>query len=75
MPRGQGTKKNIVVLNDEARHCYRRKPEVEEEKLSGDEKREAKKREEEARVWISGVEAVQKKLGIRAIYDPTAPWR
>jgi type III restriction enzyme len=70
--RDLGNKKNIVVLNDEAHHCYRRKPEVEEEKLSGDEKREAKKREEEARVWISGVEAVQKKLGIRAIYDLSA---
>src|SRR5450756_74864 len=67
-----GTKKNIVVLNDEAHHCYRRRPEGEDEKLAGDERKEAKKREEEARVWISGLEAIQKKLGIRAIYDLSA---
>jgi type III restriction enzyme len=67
-----GTKKNIVVLNDEAHHCYRQKPRSEEEKLTGDEKREAKKREEEARVWITGLEAIQKKIGIRAIYDLSA---
>jgi type III restriction enzyme len=67
-----GNKKNIVVLNDEAHHCYRRKPQAEEEKLTADEKREAKKREEEARVWISGLEAIQKKVGIRAIYDLSA---
>jgi type III restriction enzyme len=67
-----GTKKNIVVLNDEAHHCYHQKPQVEEEKLSADEKREAKKREEEARVWISGLEAIQKKIGVRAIYDLSA---
>ena len=26
-----GNKKNIIVINDEAHHCYRRKPEGEEE--------------------------------------------
>ena len=67
-----GTKKNIVVLNDEAHHCYRRRPEADDEKLSGDERKEAKKRDEEARVWISGLEAIQKKLGTRAIYDLSA---
>jgi type III restriction enzyme len=67
-----GTKKNIVVLNDEAHHCYRRRPEGEDEKLAGEERKEAKKREEEARVWISGLEAIQKKLGIRATYDLSA---
>src|SRR6202162_548181 len=67
-----GNKKNIVVLNDESHHCYRRRPEGEDEKLAGEERKEAKKREEEARVWISGLEAIQKKLGIRAIYDLSA---
>jgi len=32
-----GNKKNIIVLNDEAHHCYRRKPDGEDEKLTGDE--------------------------------------
>jgi type III restriction enzyme len=67
-----GNKKNIIVLNDEAHHCYRRKPEAEEEKLVGDERKEAEKREEEARVWISGVEAVKEKIGVRAIFDLSA---
>ncbi len=68
-----GNKKNIVVLNDEAHHCYRRKPEnAIEEKLTGEEGQEAKKREEQARIWLRGIEAVKKKLGVRAIYDLSA---
>ncbi len=67
-----GNKKNIVVINDEAHHCYRRKPTYEEEKLTGDERVEAQTREEEARVWISGLEAVREKMGIRVIYDLSA---
>ena len=66
------TKKNIVVLNDEAHHCYRRKPDAEDEALTGDERVEAKKRDEEARVWISGIEAVKAKIGVKAIYDLSA---
>ncbi len=67
-----GNKRNIVVLNDEAHHCYRHKPDGEEEKLVGDDRKEAEKREEEARLWINGLEAVQRKLGIRAVYDLSA---
>jgi type III restriction enzyme len=65
-------KKNIVVLNDEAHHCYRRKPDGEDEALAGDERVEAKHREEEARIWISGIEAVKAKIGVKAIYDLSA---
>lgn len=67
-----GNKKNIVVLNDEAHHCYHRRPVDGDEKLSGDELQEAKQREEEAKIWIGGLGAVQKKLGIRAVYDLSA---
>jgi type III restriction enzyme len=67
-----GNKKNIIVINDEAHHCYRRKPDGDGEKLTGDERREAEKREEEARVWISGIEAVKSKIGIKAMYDLSA---
>ena len=66
------SKKNIIVLNDEAHHCYRRKPDGEDEALSGDDRVEAKSREEEARIWISGIEAVQAKIGVKAIYDLSA---
>ena len=67
-----GNKKNIVVINDEAHHCYRHKPDGEEVKLKGDDRKYAEKREEEARVWISGLEAVKSKIGIKAIYDLSA---
>lgn len=67
-----GNKNQVVVINDEAHHCYRHKPEAEEEKLTGDDRVQAEKREEAARVWISGLEAVKAKLGIRCIYDLSA---
>jgi len=71
--RDLGNKRGLIVVNDEAHHCYRRKPAEEEtEKLTGDERREAEKRDEEARVWISGLEAVKAKLGIRSLYDLSA---
>ncbi len=67
-----GTKKNIAVINDEAHHCYREKPEEEEESFSAEERKEVEKRDEEARVWISGLEAVRNKLGIRTVFDLSA---
>ncbi len=65
-------KKNIIVINDEAHHCYRRKPDAEKEVLSGEERVEAQKRNEEARVWLSGIEAIRRKLGMKTIYDLSA---
>src|SRR5207253_11504951 len=65
--------KNIVVLNDEAHHCYRAKPRAEiVEDLKGEDKEEAKKNNEAARLWISGIETVKRKLGIAAVYDLSA---
>jgi type III restriction enzyme len=65
-------KKRIIVLNDEAHHCYRRKPDGVDEPLTGEERVEAKRRDEEARIWISGIEAVKAKIGLKAIYDLSA---
>jgi len=67
-----GNKKNLIVINDEAHHCYRQKPAAQVEISTIEDKAETKTREEEAKVWISGLEAVKKKLGIRAIYDLSA---
>jgi type III restriction enzyme len=70
-----GTKRNLVVINDEAHHCYRRRVGAGDgdlDSLSGEEKREAAKRDEEARVWISGLEEVAAKTGVRAVYDLSA---
>ena len=65
--------KNILVLNDEAHHCYRAKPEVDEDSdLKGDEKEEAKKNNEAARLWVSGLEIVKRKLGIARVMDLSA---
>jgi type III restriction enzyme len=70
--RDLGNKKNIIIINDEAHHCYRRKPDGQDENLTGDERKEAQKREEEARVWISGIEYVKSKIGVKTIYDLSA---
>jgi len=65
--------KRVVILNDEAHHCYRHKPgESEEGALSAEDRSEAKKNEEAARIWISGLEIVGRKLGIGVIYDLSA---
>ena len=73
MPALMGAK-NVLVINDEAHHCYREKPpeEREEEELSGEEKEEAKQNAEAARLWISGIEAVNRKLGVRRVLDLSA---
>jgi type III restriction enzyme len=68
--------KNIVVLNDEAHHCYRERVKDAvgdtEDDLKGDDKSEAKENNEAARMWISGLEAVKRKLGISLVYDLSA---
>ena len=75
--------KNVMVLNDEAHHCYREKPADDSdftddngEPLTGADLKEAKahaKRENEAaRMWISGLEMVERKLGIARVVDLSA---
>jgi type III restriction enzyme len=65
--------KNILVLNDEAHHCYREKPKAEGvEELKGDEQKEADKNNEAARLWIFGLEAVNRKLGLARVVDLSA---
>jgi type III restriction enzyme len=65
--------KNVVVINDEAHHCYREKAQTDEQdQLKGEDKDEAKKNNEAARLWISGIEALKRKVGVRATYDLSA---
>ena len=72
MPELMGVK-NVLVLNDEAHHCYREKPgEAEEGALKGDDRKEAEKNREAARLWISGLETVGRKLGINRVLDLSA---
>ena len=72
MPELMGMK-NVMVLNDEAHHCYREKPgEDDEGDLKGDDRKEAEKNREAARLWISGLEAVGRKLGLNRVIDLSA---
>src|SRR4051794_31433807 len=66
--------KNILVLNDEAHHCYREKAEADDDgdELKGDDRKEAEKNKEAARVWISGLEAVNRNLGVTRVIDLSA---
>jgi len=65
--------KNILAFNDEAHHCYREKPNPDEDELlKGDEKKEAERNTEAARVWISGLEAVKRHLGLQRVVDLSA---
>ncbi|MBV1699937.1 MAG: DEAD/DEAH box helicase family protein [Hyphomicrobiales bacterium] len=67
-------RKNIIVLNDEAHHCYRHKvvDEEDQEDLTRDERDEAEENSKAARVWISGLEAFADITGIEAVYDLSA---
>ncbi len=72
MPNLMGMK-NVMVMNDEAHHCYREKPSEEDDvALKGDDRKEAEKNNEAARVWITGLESVNKKIGIKRVIDLSA---
>ncbi len=65
--------KNILVLNDEAHHCYREKPaENGDEPIDSESRQEADKNNEAARLWISGLEIVKRKIGINHVIDLSA---
>lgn len=56
-----GDMQDVVVLNDEAHHCYRPRPEGDPEKLTGDAAKEAKENAEAARLRLTGLEAVSRR--------------
>ena len=66
----------IIAINDEAHHCYRMKQGEDAvdvvDDLTGDEKAAAKDENRYARMWISGLEAIQRKVGILTVYDLSA---
>ena len=72
MPELMGMK-NVLALNDEAHHCYREKPgEDDEGDLKGEDRKEAEKNREAARLWVSGLEAADRKLGLNRVIDLSA---
>ncbi len=65
--------KNVMVINDEAHHCYREKRgDSEEGNKDSDAKAEAKHNTESARLWISGIEILQRQVGVRYVFDLSA---
>ena len=66
--RGKG---ELIVINDEAHHCYQDKP---LDDGSGDSKlkKDDKERNENARVWFRGIQAVSRRVGIKTVYDLSA---
>jgi type III restriction enzyme len=76
--RALGNRRGVIVMNDEAHHCYQHRiggnvesffPAAE---LKGDERKEAEQRDEDARVWARGLQAVNEKIGIRNVFDLSA---
>jgi type III restriction enzyme len=73
--RSVGNKKNIVVLNDEAHHCYQAAQTdagMTGVAMSEEQKKEAEEANKAAHVWLTGLRAVQKKTGVRGVFDLSA---
>ena len=73
MPELMGMK-DVLVLNDEAHHCYRERPADADEEgtLKGDDRKEAERNRKHARLWMGGLESVARTLGVRRIVDLSA---
>ncbi len=68
--RSFGTGKGeIVVLNDEAHHCYQDKL---LEHPDDDADKEDRERNRDARVWFRGLHDLRRKAGVKAVYDLSA---
>ena len=71
---------SVLVISDEAHHCYRHKvssngaagEDSEEGEVEADEAEEAKKNTEAARLWISGIEIIKRKLSVHTVFDLSA---
>lgn len=72
----------LLVINDEAHHCYYPNPATEKKKssnyktaaveLTQEEKAEVKEENERAAVWYNGIVALSKKFRLKAVYDLSA---
>ena len=65
--------KRIMAFNDEGHHCYRERVQpIKDDKLDDDEKAEAERNNAAARLWITGLETVKKKMDLLAVIDLSA---
>ncbi|MGG1574528.1 BPTD_3080 family restriction endonuclease [Fictibacillus sp. NRS-1165] len=67
-----GNAKNIMVINDEAHHCYHSKPNTDEDIEDVEEKDEVNRRNQEAKIWFNGLEHINKTIGIKSVVDLSA---
>lgn len=65
-----GGKQNILVLNDEAHHAYRIRPEEKDDDDDEDEDTEYLK--QEATIWVEGLDRIHKHRGINLCVDLSA---
>ena len=66
-------RKYIIVLNDEAHHCYRHRiAEGDESAMTAEERAEAEENSKAARIWIGGLQSFAAIAGIGAVYDLSA---
>lgn len=64
-----GNERGIVVMNDEAHHCYQDRL-LEHPDDAAD--REDEERNREARRWFEGIELLRRRTDIKAVYDLSA---
>ncbi len=69
--------RRVIVFNDEAHHCYREKPDElsdlpGEDPLKADEREEARGNSEAARLWISGLEMLARRVDVPRVFDLSA---
>lgn len=64
-------RQEIVVLNDEAHHCYQDKP-IEAVAGHGKITAEQAAANEDARVWFKGIQAINRRIGVKQVYDLSA---
>ncbi|WP_316227056.1 BPTD_3080 family restriction endonuclease [Bradyrhizobium sp. SZCCHNS3052] len=68
----------IIVINDEAHHCYEARSGGEEvvmraeEETASEARAEAESNRKAARVWINGIRTVAKLIGVKVVYDLSA---
>ena len=73
--RDLGSKKNLLVINDEAHHAYRPAPYDDDRRpdgMSADEWAGIKAAKEEATVWVSGLDAIHTARRINLVLDLSA---
>ncbi len=71
-------RRGIIVINDEAHHCYEQKPDDSaavdraEDETAAEARADAEENNKAARLWINGIRAVDRVLGVKAVYDLSA---